>query len=548
MFSTALIVALLGRATDFGPYDAPLEAEAAPTKSFLSSTLGSHMVLQAATHGPNLSGASPKQAVVWGFVAAGTVVTTIMDGAHKMTTAADASGTWKQTLPATAASMTPHSFSFSATTIGGGVLTARIDDVLFGDVYLCGGQSNMQFAMPAITNASEEAARAEHYPSIRLFTVGQKTASKVPLDDLQSVAQPWSVANSTSVAGGGGFGHFSAVCWIFGREVFDALGGTIPIGLISSNWGGTPVESWTTPAALQACNVSTVDSTLYNAMIQPYTIGPMGLTGFTWYQGEANVDERGGDEGATRYACTFPAMISQWRSAFAQPEAYFGFIQLSTWCGDGERIAEMRTRGQMAALALPKVGYATNADHGAGCNIHPPPKQFCARRLAASAMAIAYGRTVAWRSPSFSSQRASVAVAASANLVTNAAASLPSVTVNLRDVSIAGVRDDQYPYNYLGGTFNCTEAAGKCAWAELQLADGKWVNATLAVTSGGAALTLTAAAAPLAGAGAGPPVASRYGWGAVPMLSVYDKQTGLPLLPWSETVAAGLVEDVGEAA
>ena len=162
MFSSALIVALLGRATDFGPYDAPLEAEAAPTKSFLSSTLGSHMVLQAATRGPNLSGASPKQAVVWGFVAAGTVVTTIMDGAHKMTTVANASGTWKQTLPATTASLTPHSFSFSATTIGGGVLTARMDDVLFGDVYLCGGQSNMEFAMPAITNASEEAAREAH--------------------------------------------------------------------------------------------------------------------------------------------------------------------------------------------------------------------------------------------------------------------------------------------------------------------------------------------------------------------------------------------------
>ena len=99
------------------------------------------------------------------------------------------------------------------------------------------------------------------------------------------------------------------------------------------------------------------------------------------------------------------------------------------------------------------------------------------------------------------------------------------------------------PYTYYGYTY-----LARCAWAELQLADGKWVNATLAVTSGGAALTLTAAAAPLAGAGAGPPVASRYGWGAVPMLSVYDKQTGLPLLPWFETVAAGLVEDVGEAA
>ena len=81
----------------------------------------------------------------------------------------------------------------------------------------------------------------------------------------------------------------------------------------------------------------------------------------------------------------------------------------------------------------------------------------------------------------------------------------------------------------------------RCAWAELQLADGKWVNATIA--SSPAALTLTAAAAPLAGAGAGTPLASRYGWGAVPMLSVYDKGTGLPLLPWSEkVVATGLVE------
>lgn len=126
----------------------------------------------------------------------------------------------------------------------------------------------------------------------------------------------------------------------------------------------------------------------------------MALVGFTWYQGEANVDERRGDEGAARYACTFPGMITQWREAFAQPDAYFGFVQLSTWCGDGELIAEMRTDGQMAALALPKVGYATNADHGAGCKIHPLPKQYCAKRLAASAMALEYGKPVAWSSPS----------------------------------------------------------------------------------------------------------------------------------------------------
>eukprot|EP00966_Prymnesium_polylepis_P189574 4392795-Prymnesium_polylepis.1 len=75
-------------------------------------------------------------------------------------------------------------------------------------------------------------------------------------------------------------------------------------------------------------------------MIHPYTIGPMALVGFTWYQGEANVDERPGDEGAARYSCTFPGMIEQWRTAFGQPAAYFGFVQLSTWCGNGELIAE----------------------------------------------------------------------------------------------------------------------------------------------------------------------------------------------------------------
>ena len=89
--------------------------------------------------------------------------------------------------------------------------------------YLCGGQSNMQFAVPAIPNATEEIARADRYPLIRLFTVGQKTSSPAPLDDLQTIEQVWSVASAKTVAGNGGFGYFSAVCWIFGREVYDAL-------------------------------------------------------------------------------------------------------------------------------------------------------------------------------------------------------------------------------------------------------------------------------------------------------------------------------------
>ena len=128
---------------------------------------------------------------------------------------------------------------------------------------------------------------------------------RTPLQNLKTVQQPWSVASAKTVAGDGGFGYFSAVCWIFGREIYDSLTTStisttnattnttttttttspVPIGLVSNNWGGTPVESWTTPETLAACNVTTVDSILYNAMIHPYTIGPMALRGFTWYQG-----------------------------------------------------------------------------------------------------------------------------------------------------------------------------------------------------------------------------------------------------------------------
>eukprot|EP00812_Abedinium_dasypus_P012477 NODE_5992_length_538_cov_215.585921.p2 GENE.NODE_5992_length_538_cov_215.585921~~NODE_5992_length_538_cov_215.585921.p2 ORF type:complete len:139 (+),score=38.22 NODE_5992_length_538_cov_215.585921:3-419(+) len=128
------------------------------------------------------------------------------------------------------------------------------------------------------------------------------------------------------------------------------------------------------------------------------------------------------------------------------------------------------------------------------------------------------GRQVLWRSPSFKSQEASAAP--------------PNMTVELNDVSDGGLRDDQYPFNYLHGTFDCKKNAGKCAWAELQRADGTWVNATITTAAGGKKLTFSA---PPGESGA--PVASRYGWGAVPMLNVYDKQTGLPLLPWSETIA-----------
>ena len=142
----------------------------------------------------------------------------------------------------------------------------------------------MVFAMPSITNSSDEISRAELYPDVRTFTVGMASRGGAPLEQLATIEQPWAVVNSTSIAGGGLFGWMSAVCWVFGREVFDGLGGNVPIGLISAAWGGSPIEEWSDGAAFLRCNRGDGAGDLYNSVINPYTVGPMALTGFLWYQ------------------------------------------------------------------------------------------------------------------------------------------------------------------------------------------------------------------------------------------------------------------------
>lgn len=287
----------------------------------------------------------------------------------------------------------------------------------------------------------------------------------------------------------------------------------MPIGLISSTWGGTPVEHWAPPSAFAQCNRTDNDSTLYNAMVAPFAVGPMALTGFTWYQGEANTANAAT---AAAYACLFPSMITSWRALFKVPApAFFGFVQLSTWCVAGSAIPLLR-EAQMAALALDGVGYAVNADHGAGCNIHPPPKQHCAKRLAASALAITYGQAAPWLSPSYKS----------------AVGGAASATVALNDVGAAGLV--ALP-SANAGTVNCTASAGSCAWAALQFDDAAktWVNATVSLTADAQSVVL-AAPPP---AGSTKVIATSYAFGAVPFMTLYRADADLPVREWQETIA-----------
>eukprot|EP00440_Ansanella_granifera_P036161 gb/GFBE01039235.1/.p1 GENE.gb/GFBE01039235.1/~~gb/GFBE01039235.1/.p1 ORF type:complete len:533 (+),score=95.89 gb/GFBE01039235.1/:1-1599(+) len=483
----------------------------------LSATLGDHMVLQRA----------PASAVIWGFAPPGTEVKTTFNGATiKSTAGPDA--IWRAHL-----APTPAGGPYLVTSTASTGETASLSDVLFGDVYVCGGQSNMQFALPANEHAATYAKEADHYPDIRLFTVGQKTSSHTPLLDLHTVEQNWTRASHQAVySGPGRRGYFSAVCWFFGKHIYDGLGGKVPIGLISNNWGGTRVEKWVSPETTESCGHKST-GILYNSMIVPYTVGPMAVTGFTWYQGEADV---GGNPALpdqnNNYTCTQTAMISLWRKGFQVPDAFFAVVLLSTWFPGGPNgnilLAEMRDQQVASAALLSNFAYATNADYGFGGNIHPPYKQHPGARLANAALAIVYRKDINWRSPSYASATA---------------AGLGKLIVRLHDVTEAGLTLKD-PFN-AKAVKNCNELNKKtprtCAWAELQFNDAAktWVNASVGL--GDDKLTMVLSATPPASASA--IIGSSYGWGAVPMLTVYRADMAgedgqLPVLTWKRALAA----------
>lgn len=435
---------------------------------------------------------------------------------------------WRIHLRPTAAGG-PYNITFSTSSGEARVLS----DVVFGDVFICGGQSNMEFSLGGNENAAAYAkeANSARYHNVRLFTVGQGTRSSQPLKDLATVEQKWARASSKSLSDGSPFTYFSAVCWFFGKGVHDGLGGSVPIGLISNNWGGTKVEMWMPQSASLPCGHAS-DGRLYNAMIAPYAVGPMALTGFTWYQGEADL---GGDPALpdqnNNYTCTQAAMIEQWRQDFNKTHGFYGIVQLSTWIPHSTAgnllLAQLRDQQLATEQLVDNFAYATNADFGAGAIIHPPYKQHCGARLANAALSMVYGRDVNWRSPTYASAVQS---------------KHGELTAQLNDVVGEGL--------VLKGAHNavtagdCTALNAKipltCAWAALQFDDQgrSWVNASIALSVDGRSMVLKAAPP----AGATRIVASSYGWGGIPILSVYradmEGEDGqLPVLPWNRTIS-----------
>jgi sialate O-acetylesterase len=184
------------------------------------SVIGDNMVLQ-----------QGRKARVWGWAEPGERVTVSFRG-EKATAAADARGRWEVFVG-------PHEAGgpFELTVAGRNTLTFR--NVLVGEVWVCSGQSNMEWPLVNAQDGAKESAAAV-YPLIHLFTVTKKTSA----DPLDNVEGRWVVTTPKEAA------QFSAVGYFFGRELFQRL--KVPVGLIHTSWGGTPAEAWTSRAVLAA--------------------------------------------------------------------------------------------------------------------------------------------------------------------------------------------------------------------------------------------------------------------------------------------------------
>jgi sialate O-acetylesterase len=347
-------------------------------------------------------------------------------------------------------------------------------NVLAGEVWVCGGQSNMEWGLNRTENAKDAIERSEN-PTIRLFTV-QRTGAPAPQADLPSkkgVVSTWTECNPKTV------GNFSAVGYYFGRDLQKAL--KVPVGLIHSSVGGTAAERWTTKETLAAYpeTKNLKGSDLYNAMIAPLI--PYAIKGVIWYQGESN----GGR--AAQYRTLFPAMIKNWRDEWKQGDFPFLFVQLAPVRTKADW-AELR-EAQLLSLKVPHTAMAVITDAGHPTDIHPPKKEPVGARLALGARAIAYGEKIVYSGPIYSGMKVDG----------------DKVILN---------------FQHLGGGLEAK--GGALTGFTIAGADGKFVNAEATIVKD----TVVVRSPDVA-----QPTAVRFGWSSYPEVNLFNRE-GLPASPF----------------
>ncbi len=344
------------------------------------------------------------RAAVWGKAAPRERIAVVASWSDKVyRTVAGRDGRWQLAVE------TPEAMTGQQLTICGAD-TVVIRNILIGEVWLCLGQSNMEFPtardpknkwMTGIADYDEQMGDAT-FDNLRLFHVEHQLAPDGERDDCVG---RWVVCTPENLK------LFSAVGFAFGRSLHKEL--LRPVGLIQSSWGGTHAESWT-PMEVMARNPLYADvveqyapdkikrnkdhckvpATLWNGMIRP--ICPYTVKGCVWYQGESNSVR------AEKYQQVFTNMIDAWRKEFRAPDMPFYFVQIAPHYQQPPTIRDAQFR---TWRSVRRTGMVVVTDVGDSLDIHPRNKVVPGERLARWALNRDYGRDVACESPYFLSLR-----------------------------------------------------------------------------------------------------------------------------------------------
>jgi len=359
----------------------------------LPAIVSSNMVLQRNT-----------TVILWGWADAGEKITIEASWVKEaIDLVADKEGNWSIEVETT------NSKEAHEILIKGDGSEIVLENILFGEVWICSGQSNMQQSLNGYTGqptfGATEAIMHAQNPDLRLFSV-DRAGSKMPVKDVEEYTA-WQQAFPENV------GEFSAVAYFFGQQLQEIL--DVPVGMIHTSWGGSSVQAWISKEVIdtyQEVNLDTLDITertnhiptaLYNAMISPLI--PYTIKGGLWYQGESNRLE------PDVYRELFPAMVKDWRTRWGIGDFPFYYVQIAPyWYNDTEAFstadnsAFIRETQLQCVDLIPNSGIAITMDIGDQYCIHPPKKKEVADRLLFNALQQDYGfRSVDGKSPVYES-------------------------------------------------------------------------------------------------------------------------------------------------
>lgn len=485
----------------------------------LPAVFSDHMVLQ-----------RERQVPIWGWADSGEQVAVVFGEQTKTTTAND-EGRWQVTLDPLSLGEA-HSLGQARSLVVEGNNRLEFADVLVGDVWVCSGQSNMEWPVSSSADGDLELL-GQGEPEIRFLTVSS-AGTQEPLDDFDSA---WERCTPGTIK------NFSAVGYFFGKRLHQATG--VPVGLIDNAWGGSACEAWVpveklagnelyepvldrwkaeeakaderairedyakTHAEWKARMQQAIANNkaipvwpkprhrllgqsrpgnLYNARVA--SLAPYAIRGTIWYQGESNAGR------AEQYRDLFPLMVETWREAWGQGDFPFYWVQLADFMQEKDQPgdsawAELREAQTKALDRLPNSGQAVIVDVGEGKDIHPKDKQSVGDRLARIALADDYGMNLANDSPRLESFEVKDG----------------KVHVTLRDCR-RGLT-----------TFDTKQVVGFAIAGH----DKQWVPATAEIVGKNQVVVSSDQIAD--------PVAVRYAWADNPVCNLYSA-SGLPVTPF----------------